>query len=118
MMLQEGFLQEGVLQEGIFPTLVILWHHEQVSSGGGPVSDLLLSLLQALPAHVASSLQLLPTDDVCLVDIPRHWQVLATQPFVLKPEVFQDAVISSNFKVSTSQLSDSLHIATSHSDHH
>ena len=125
-MLQEGFLQEGILQEGqegilqegVFPTLVHLWHKEQLSPAGGPVSDLLLSLLQALPAHVASSLQLLPTDEVCLVDIPRHWQVLATQPFMLEPEVFQAEVISSNVKVSASQLSHCLHTATSHSGHH
>ena len=117
-MLQEGFLQEGLLQQGIFPTLVLLWHDEQRSSAWGPVSDLLLSLLQALPAHVALSLQLLPTGNVCLDDVPRHWQVLATQPFVLKTAVFQDEVISSNVKVPMSQLSDSLHTAMSHSGHH
>lgn len=122
-MLQEGVLQEGVLQEGVFSTLEGLWLDEQVSSLGGPVSDLLLSLVQALPAHVASSMKLLPNGDVCLVDLPRHWQVLSMQPISLKIEVevpvfFRRMVASSNVKVSTSEVSEGVQTATSHSHHH
>ena len=102
-------LQEGVLQEGVFPILEGLWHDEQVSSLGGPVSDLLLSLVQALPAQVASSVKLLPDGKVCLDDLPRHWQVLSMQPPSLRINVevfFKIMIASSNVKVSTSQISE------------
>ena len=122
-MLQKGALQEGILQEGVFPTLEGLWLDEQVSSLGGPVSDLLLSLVQALPAHVASSVKLLPNGDVCLVDLPRHWQVLSMQPILPEIEVeapvfFRRMVASSNVKVSTSEDTEYIQTATSQSRHH
>ena len=102
------------LQEGVFPSLVVLWNQERLSSvAGGPVSTLLLSLLQALPANVASSL--LPTGEVSVASMPHHWQVLSTQPCMLNPAAFQDAVISSNFKVPTSQFLESLQTAARHS---
>ena len=106
-----------ILQEGVFPSLVVLWDQERSSSvAGGPVSNLLLSLLQALPAHVATSL--LPTGEVIVVSMPRHWQVLSAQPCMLNPAAFQDAVISSNIKVSTSRVLESLQTAAKQSHHH
>ena len=107
-----------IWQDGIFPLLVELWNHKHLSSAAVDlVSDLLLSLLQPLPAYVASSL--LPTGDLhlTLTTMPAHWQVLATQPSMLDPVKFQDAVISSNIKVFTAQLPEVLQSAAVLSGH-